>query len=388
MNLICFGHLPWSPLWKRNQSMVFNLKQLGSFDRILFITRCVKITNFIFKLKLPINDIVEIHHLKSVIPRRVSKDIVSLATIIAGPAYAFSKLNNWMSNFYIYFIKRFRRKGKFHILINDFNPERMVFYKTLLPLAEKVIVDISDDFLSFGDKEKRIKKIKETLDYCIKKANIVLCVNKAIFNKYNDKSGKFYIFKNGISFGVFRKEINTKDPFLKLNINHPIIGYMGWIARNRIDIDILDKVQANFRNCSIVFLGQDIEQFCKGLRRRYSNFYYLPAVPYETMARYIKYFDVAIIAHKVNECTAGNSLLKAYAFMAARVPVVATDVSELVEFKEIIDIAKDKEEFCRLVENNLRAKDPLRLEKGFRVAEENDWPAKLNNLLKAIEIGF
>lgn len=381
MNLVCFGHLPWSPMQKRNQSMVTCLQKEGIFRDIIFINPYVRLTDIVFKFNLQFRNVAKFWSWKRLLPGRVRDGVVALTTVFFGPQRAFACFNRLISLPYMSFIKNNYCKEEFILLINDFDPDREIFYKELIPAASKVVVDLSDDFLSFSEKEAKLAEIKSLIEYCISKADEVLCVNEAVLSKYDDHSGKFRVFKNGVSVEPFVNANYEPDFFAQYGIKRPVIGYMGWISKGRLDAGIVDAMARRFRDYSFVFLGQDVKGYCRELTKKYPNFRHLPAVAYGKMAKIVVNFDLAVIPHSINEHTSGNSLLKAYAFMAAKVPVVSTAASGLDEFKDIIDVASGSRDFCDLMEKNLKDKDALRLEKGFNLALGNSWEEKIKQIM-------
>lgn len=381
MNIICFGHLPWSTMWKRNQSIIHHMEQTGIFNKIIFINPYVRITDLFLKTKMQLNNIVKKVSWESIIPRRIDRNIHVLTTIFVGPNQLLSLVNTIITRIYLRYIFRQLRGSNFILVVNDFEPDRLLFYQALIPSASKLIVDLSDDFLAFGDKDSKCANLRSMIDYCVKNADIVLCVNDQVQQKYDDGSGKFQVFKNGIDIEIFKDNVTCLMPSKLASIRRPIIGYMGWISKMRIDYEIVDQLITKFPQCSIIFLGQDVDGLCSELSNKYNNFYYIPAVPFDEMVGYVKQFDVSIIPHKVNEHTAGNDLLKLLVFMAAKSPIVSTCVSGVATYSDIVDIADNKYEFCDFVQKNLENRNDLKLQRGFDVATNNSWKIKVQDFV-------
>jgi len=385
MNLICFGESSWTPMWKRNQTMVYLLHRHIRSKRTIFINPHVRISDLFLKPKSQFCNVDRLWAWKYIIPSGVDDGVISLADCIIGPRILFGWCNQIISKGYARLLRSFLRKKPFILLINDFAPERLYFYDILFPLAEKVIVDLSDDFLTFGSNEKTNDMIAVLIQKCIDRAELVLCVNEAVRHKYGNASEKFHVIENGLFLERVSQIIATEDPFPKYKIAAPIIGYMGWITKTRISEDIIDAIISEFKHCSIVFLGQDFDNFAQNLVKRYKNVYYIPPLPFDDMMTFIKHFDVAIIPHKVNEHTIGNNLLKTPLFLAARVPVVSTPVSGVDRYASVVDIASSKEEFCAYIKMALENRDKRKLDRGYEMACESSFERKLDDLFKIVQ---
>jgi glycosyltransferase involved in cell wall biosynthesis len=315
-----------------------------------------------------------------VFPVKVTEHITVTTFFLVGPSQIFKMVNYIFTKLFVGLIKRYYCKEKFVLLINDFEPDNRPIYEELFPMAHLVVIDLSDDFLAFGEKEPRNKLIRNMLRECVERADIVLCVNETIRDKYRNSEDKYYVLANGISVDRFMAAIPSKNPFNKLGILHPIIGYMGWMSSGRIDKDLIVSLINRFNKCSIVLLGQDVNNFAKKLSLVHPNVYFIPAVPFDEMLNFVRHFDVAIIPHKKNEHTAGNNLLKIPIFMASKVPVVATNVSDVSEYADVIDIASDSEDFCNRVKNALLERNTDRLNRGYEMALSNSFEKSVKQL--------
>lgn len=162
--------------------------------------------------------------------------------------------------------------------------------------------------------------------------------------KINPKS--FYI-PNAVNVDLFASAAKQKSiiPDDLKSIPHPIIGFVGNVASNFFDYELIQYIISVNPSDSFVFLGNmqktaEVKAFLK-----MPNVYYLGRKKYEELPAYMSWFDVGIIPSKINKSTASRNPLKLYEFMAAGCPVVATDIPEIRRFSHLISIAKDKKEF-------------------------------------------
>jgi len=383
MNLLCLSEMGWSPMRQRSQNVVEILENEGFIQKFIFINSDVKASDLLLKLHEQLKNKKKIYRWKYVIPKKVCKAGLTFTPMVAGPDKFFFWINRLIYWIYFSWITAHLEKKTICLYINDFAAERIFLHELLLPIANKIIVDLSDDFLSFEGRPSNLERIKKNIELCVAKADLVLCINDHVLKKYSDGTDKFVVLKNAVELDPFIKAIGP-DPFSRHKIPHPILGYIGTVTPSRMDTEILMAILSRFSHCSVVFLGIDVRRFCEKLQKKHKNFFFIESVPFEQMCLYVKNFDVGIIPHLDNEHTKGNDLLKIYNFMAAKIPIVATNVSGLHKFHEYIDIALNPEDFCKNIELHLNTRDERRLDAGFEIAKENTWETKVLPLFKGL----
>jgi len=381
MNIIYFGNVVWSSLWKRSQTISYHLQTSESIEKIFYLNTPVYITGLISRNIVEFKGISNKYAWKSVFPVNVSSKLATLTPLLFNRRNSFLRLNNLISECYGRYLVR-KQKGKdLWLWIADFSPSRYVMYKKLIPIAKRIIIDMPDDILGFATNDPNYVSVSDFFRYCVARADIVLCANEHIYDKYNDNSGKFYVLNNGVDFSVIDKYRKTdNDLFSALKIKHPVVGYMGVIGLHRIDLNLVERLLKTYKEFSFVFLGMDDHHFLPPLQKKYPNCYYIPAVPYEKMIDSVAHFDAAIIPHQSNEHTKGNNLLKAYIYLALKVPIVSTSVSELDKIGDVIDIADNTKDFCDLVGAAIKQPNLLKLDKGYELARMNSWSSRMESL--------
>ena len=68
--------------------------------------------------------------------------------------------------------------------------------------------------------------------------------------------------------------------------------------------------------------------------------------------------------------------MKINEYMAAGLPVVATDFADLSEFRELIEIASNKEDFLDKMKITLNKKESAERKRRYDVAKGNDWAGR------------
>jgi glycosyltransferase involved in cell wall biosynthesis len=130
----------------------------------------------------------------------------------------------------------------------------------------------------------------------------------------------------------------SEAPMLPSEIDRvprPRIGYLG-NARSILDFGLLEQVFRTRRDWSLVFLGPVERRAAVADLRALPNVYFLGARPHETIPGILRRFDVGLIPFRDNEFTRVMSTLKLCEYLAAGVPVVATDLPELRRFSNVL----------------------------------------------------
>src|SRR6185436_5165518 len=115
---------------------------------------------------------------------------------------------------------------------------------------------------------------------------------------------------------------------------------------------------------------------------RLPNVHLLGRKPYADLPAYCKAFDVALNPFRINQLTLNANPLKVREYLAAGLPVVATDIPE-VAVLGMCRIGKDREHFISEVEAALANPGP-QLEISERVRSES-WEARLEEIEHHVE---
>jgi glycosyltransferase involved in cell wall biosynthesis len=105
---------------------------------------------------------------------------------------------------------------------------------------------------------------------------------------------------------------------------------------------------------------------------------------YEQLPGVLREADAGLIPYARNELTNSIFPMKVYEYLAAGLPVVATQLPALSEVEEV-RTAPDAAQFIALLEEELARDDPERRLARSRAAQEHSWNARLREISAAIE---
>lgn len=275
------------------------------------------------------------------------------------------------------------------VVINNYDSEMEPIIDHIMKDASSVIFDWSDDFVEFyreADKRTEVQRLSEKY---IREADLVLTVNEQLAVRARALNPNSHVLMNATNFPVIDrlpKAIGVSPLPEWPATRGPIVGYMGWINEQRMDLNILDALTRRLTDWSFVFIGPF--KFLPGNNRvreifARPNVHYIPPVPYLDLPAYLKRFDVCILPFLINDHTRGNDPIKIYDYFAFGKPVVSTRTAGIERVEQAVRIAADAGEFVRMVEEAASGDTQRNLR--LSIAKENAWPVRVDTLMKLLQ---
>jgi glycosyltransferase involved in cell wall biosynthesis len=283
--------------------------------------------------------------------REVERNLFVLNPL-AVPAYGLSlarTVNRWWLRSQV---RRAMRRLSFQRPINwVFNPAAAVIAGTLD--EELLIYQCVDEYSAFsGVTSQAILDLEERL---LREADLVLVSADRLLQSKSKINPRTALVRHGVDFTHFRRAL---DPGLQIppeiaNLPRPIIGFFGLIA-DWVDTELLAAVAQRYSQGSLVIVGKaTTDVSCL----RLPNVHLLGRKPYAELPAYCKGFDVALNPFRINELTLNANPLKVREYLAAGLPVVATDIPEVAVLGNC-RIGKSREHFLEQVEAALQQPGP------------------------------
>jgi hypothetical protein len=367
-NLICFGFMPWSNMWKRNQSMMAEIAKKKFINKVIFVNPIISIYRLFLSNR------------SSQSPEKIFLYSPSYIIPYKSYFYLFKKIENKLvSKISLKNITKLGLDKPYILFLNNPNVLPLDLIKNLLKCASLTIFDFSDDFLELGFGKIKIETFRSNIEAYVPAADIVIAVNEHIKKKYRFLNPNIHVIRNATNYWNFDRNDFESIDFLE-NIKkpgHPIIGYSGIANMSRIDERILDFIIKQRPDWKFIFIGFAKKQFLQKFLH-YKNVHHIAPVDYISLPNYLQYFDVAIVPFKINAHTKGNDLLKLHDFLAMGKPVVSTEVGGAKDLKNVIRIASGSKNFLKEIEEALCGEtneDYLRRKK---IAKKNSWHNRVN----------
>lgn len=167
----------------------------------------------------------------------------------------------------------------------------------------------------------------------------------------------------------------------------PVIGLVGVLNRERIDIELLCQMAAQRPGWSIVLVGPVWDGLDTARLDRHPNIHRLGNRPREELGRYLSGFDVCMLPYLINDFTRNIFPLKLYEYLAAGKPFVSTPVPACMEFGDLIHIAQGPDSFVAAVETALAEDTPALRARRIALARQNDWDRRVADKLSLVKKG-
>ncbi|MCA1850122.1 MAG: glycosyltransferase, partial [Acidobacteria bacterium] len=131
----------------------------------------------------------------------------------------------------------------------------------------------------------------------------------------------------------------------------PRIGYFGAIEPWLVDQELIKRASRERPSWHWVFIGNR----SRGLEiEDLPNVHFLPAVPYDELPRYAAGFDVCVLPWETGQAfTSYGSAIKVREYLATGKPVVIAPLPEYEPMKDVLRIARSRDDFLSLIEDAL-----------------------------------
>jgi glycosyltransferase involved in cell wall biosynthesis len=155
---------------------------------------------------------------------------------------------------------------------------------------------------------------------------------------------------NGAEYQLYATP--APEPEDLASIPHPRIGYMGYL-KQMLDWVLLLELSARHREWSFVFVGScrphaEMADALREITRR-PNVYLLGGKPVERLGGYPQHFDVCIMPYRLDDYTNCIYPLKMHEYLASGQPVVSSPVRSVLEFRNVIALARSGEEWSKAI---------------------------------------
>lgn len=286
-------------------------------------------------------------------------------------------------------LKILRVKDPIYII---YQPQNFAFTKKLSSSYGKSLIcyDMTDDWSEFpGISEWRREQFLKSEKLVIEQADTIFAVSKKLLERAIQINPNTFYLPNATSFGNFNRVTQPIEISPEIQpIPEPRIGYIGKITPWRIDFDLIRYLAVNRPDMSFIMIGPihtEAEPLVEELGIL-KNVFFLGPKNYYSLPEYIKGFKVCVIPHKVDTLTDSMDPIKLYDYMATGKPVVSTSVTEAIKFREVMKIAKSKEEFLSFLDDMINdAPNEEIIKRQLKIAQENSWENRTDQLIKILE---
>lgn len=217
------------------------------------------------------------------------------------------------------------------------------------------------------------------------KSDIVLA-NSAyladLARKYNKHA---YDIGQGCDLSVFNPAVSRIIPGDLKEIKRPVIGYIGALSAQRLDLDLLLDLCGTMTQWSFAFVGKQDEAFTSSALNTLPNVHFLGLKEEKVLPNYLAFFDVAINPQQINEMTIGNYPRKIDEYLAMGKPVVATETLTMQLFRNHVYLGKTAADYIELITRALSEDEPQQAAERIAFANTHTWENSVKSAYAQIE---
>jgi len=316
---------------------------------------------------------------------RINERLVVFAPQIL-PEHNFVSLKKFNQILFRFQIQRFIQKNEIEISVLWIGHPRFAYFVDIFKRS-LVCYDCMDNWAEFSY-APRVKELIQSQEvYLISKAHIVFTSSLFLFERIQKNKKEVYLIPNGVDIEHFSKAVRYHLPTPQdiEDLKKPLIGYIGAVAE-WLDLELITFLAEKRRDYNFVFIGP-IESAGISNSLRLSNVYFLGFKPYESLPAYLQHIDIFILPFKIGRLSQSVDPVKAYEYLAAGREIVATHMPELYKFKDLIKIAKSKEEFLELLTDVIRNLETGKLEAQAKLeaVRDHSWENRVEKIERHIE---
>ncbi len=169
-------------------------------------------------------------------------------------------------------------------------------------------------------------------------------------------------------------------------IPRPRLGFVGALSTYKVDFDLIAAVAKARPDWHWVLIGQvgEGQPDTSIAVLRLPNIHLLGPRAYAQLPAYLRGLDVATIPARANPYTAAMFPMKFFEYLAAGLPVVASQVPALAEFSGACDLVASDTAFIAAVDRVLAGQRP-ELEYCLQLARRFTWQWRTQEMLTLVE---
>jgi glycosyltransferase involved in cell wall biosynthesis len=376
-DIICVSVSDWLKPWGSKQHL---MTELAKANRVLYIEYQSSILDLIIHPRYFLRILARINKL-----RKVNNNIYVYNPLPLLPfGYYCTFICRINQYFFSLFIRRLIKRLSFK------NPILWSYAPSAAYLVGKInegmiIYHCGADFIHEKINCLRKNAISKIENRLANRAHIVLTLTKDLQRRFAELNSNTFYFPSAVDMDYFSRirESDTQEPQELAVIKKPLIGVVGYLDGNILDMDLLEYIARANPQWSIVMIGPLFRKI--GLLHKFGNnknVYFLGEKPPASIPLYLKYLDVCLVPYIKSKFTSNVSPIKLYEYLAMGKPVVSTFFSEdMNDYKSIIGIADDKGQFLKLIRvflNHKGEKEEFMVR--INAAAENSWQKRLDFL--------
>ena len=189
---------------------------------------------------------------------------------------------------------------------------------------------------------------------------------------------------NGAAYEIFSRVQTEKDalscPEDMKGLKHPVYGFVGML-QECIDYALIEKLAKERPDATIFLIGRTLPGVDLSHLKQYKNIVFHGLVPQPELPAYLAQMDVCLNVFRAGALSKDVSPLKFYEYLATGKPIVSTrEPLQVEDFRDVVYIAHDADEFLALCDEAARENAPEKVEKRLAYGEQCSWTERVRQM--------
>jgi len=216
-------------------------------------------------------------------------------------------------------------------------------------------------------------------------ADIIFYSSRKLFDESESARERSYLLEQAVDFEHWSRvgSGQLEVPAAIASIPRPRLGYFGAIEPWLVDQELIKRAQREHPEWQWVFIGNK----SRGIEiESLPNTHFLPPVSYADLPGYAAGFDVCVLPWDTDQAfTSYGSAIKVREYMATGKPVVISPLPEYESMRDVLRIARSRDDFLRLIQEALNETDPQAALKRQAAVKDGTWDARAEFVSAIIE---
>ena len=238
-----------------------------------------------------------------------------------------------------------------------------------------VIYQVSDKYdANTMDHATNPDVIRELHERAIAAADIVFYSGRKLLKEATIGCERSYLLEQGVDFDHWSKVGSLEVAPEIENIPRPRLGYFGAIEPWLVDQELIKRAALERPEWQWVFIGNR----SRGLEiEDLPNTHFLPPVAYDDLPAFAAGFEVCVLPWETERAfTSYGSAIKVREYLATGKPVVISALPEYESMRNVLRIARTREDWFTLIDDALRESDSNAAKRRQDSVRNGTWDAR------------
>ncbi len=226
-------------------------------------------------------------------------------------------------------------------------------------------------FQSYAESEKILSR----------EADIVLVTSHTLYERQRALNPRTYYVPHGVLYEKFA-DVHPPPPRELKNIPAPRLLFFGGIDE-RLDLQLLERLAARHPAWHIILMG--VVRTDIAALQKFSNVHVLPPQPHDALPVYLHHADIFLLPYARIPFSHYMNPVKLHECFAVGKPTVATALPAFQEYRDVLYVAQDADEYEQFVLTALAEKDDAaKIELRRARARANTWAKRFAEIQEII----